>query len=469
MKKIALFCTIAGILILSLVATSFAVYGDVLSDNRVDTGDAVKLAQYLANWGVEFSAEDKKNADVYYDGVINAADAVKLAQYIAGWDVKLGPLSEDVEVDASDIFDNETDDTISSEVPDTTAPDTTAPEEPDEDPSSSGLPFKAGININGMETFLSDNQWGIFETGIENVTKESTYTNIKGQGFDYVRIPINFYTVYYEAEDYGYTTEELMGYLDTGIEYALNNDLYVMIDFHGWFYIGAEADDYEQFLYCWTQVANRYKDYSEKVIFELLNEPWYTNGKAQTYLSDSRLNTMQAEAIEIIRGTGSNNATRLIVCCTADGNKAWKLSALSLPDDDNLAVAIHEYSPYNFTHQGFEWAGLKDQTTTLEAQGGFTSATSWDFSQITKFMENTGIPVILNEFGVNLVKATTEDVQTYLSGITGFCTENGIPWAYWQYYGDYSSDGSMSLYRKSSWYSYTPIWDTTALDALFLR
>ncbi len=329
------------------------------------------------------------------------------------------------------------------------------------------LPFTAGLNVNGMETFLSDNQWGIFETGVENVTKESTYTNIKSKGFDYVRIPVNFYTVYYEAASYGYTTEQLMGYLDTGIEYALANDLYVMIDFHGWFYIGEEENDYDEFLYCWSQVAERYKDASEKVIFELLNEPWYTNGKAQAYLSDSRLNTMQAEAVEIIRNTGSNNATRLIVLCTADGNKAWKLSSLVLPDDDNIAVAIHEYSPYNFTHQGFSWAGLGGTTTTLEAQGGFSSATSWDFSQIKAFKEaNPKVPIILNEFGVNLVKATEADIETYLTGITGFCTENNIPWAYWQYYGDYSSEGAMSLYRKSSsWGSFA--WDETALGFLF--
>ncbi|MBE6797193.1 MAG: glycoside hydrolase family 5 protein [Ruminococcaceae bacterium] len=321
-----------------------------------------------------------------------------------------------------------------------------------------------------METFLSDNPYGFFERGIDNVTKESTYTNIKAQGFDHVRIPVNFYTAYYEAStgNYDYTTEQIMQYVDTGIELAIKNDLYVILDFHGWFYIGEEQNDIEEFLYCWTQVANRYKDYSDKLIFELLNEPWYTNGAPQKYLSDSALNKMQADAIKIIRDTGSNNADRLIICCTADGNKAWKLSALSLPDDDNLAVAIHEYAPYNFTHQNFSWAGLGGQTTTLAAQGGFESATSYDFGEIKKFMEKTGIPVVLNEFGVNLDKATDADIKTYLSGITTFCKDNNIPWTYWQYYGEYDSEGSMSLYRKTSLFS-TQKWDETALDALFLR
>ncbi len=317
-----------------------------------------------------------------------------------------------------------------------------------------------------MESFSTDS-YDKIPSNISVFRSASTYENIASQGFDYVRLAVNFWRVYYDDND-NYTSEELLSAVDDAINNALKNDLYVMLDFHGWFYIGAEKNDTEEFLYCWTQLAERYKNYSDKLVFELLNEPWYTNGKAQTYLSDSQLNTMQANAIKIIRNSGGNNKTRLIVCCTADGNKAWKLSALTLPDDDNLAVAIHEYQPYNFTHQNFSWAGLGGKTTTLAAEGGFSSATGWDFSQIKNFMAKTGVPVILNEFGVNLGKATSEDITTYLSGITTFCKDNNIPWAYWQYYDGYNSQGSMALYRKTSnWSSYK--WDQTALNALFLK
>ena len=480
MEKVFWFALVAVVLALALVVCAFAVYGDIYKDGKVNANDAVKLAQKLAKWDIEFTAEDEKNADVFYDGVLNAADAVKLAQFLAGWDVKLGPKGEDVEIDGDDLFDETTGEagTTSPETtapaPDTTVPEdttTTTPEpEPEPDPDEGRLPFKAGINLNGMETFLSENQYGFFEYGIRMTTAESTYTNIKSQGFDYVRIPINFYTIYYEATKYNYTSEQLMQNLDKAIELALAQDLYVMIDFHGWFYIGEDQNDYDEFLYCWTQVANRYKDVSEKVVFELLNEPWYTNGKAQTYLSDSRLNTMQAEAVKIIRNTGSKNADRLIILCTADGNKAWKLDKLVLPDDDNIAVAIHEYAPYNFTHQNFGWAGLSGKTTTLAEQGGFASATSWDFSQIKKFMANNPeVPIIMNEFGLNLSKASAADAREYLSGITSFCKENDIPWAYWQYDSNgYSSEGAMALYRQNSYWG-SAAWDQNALDALFLR
>ena len=108
MEKVFWFALVAVVLALALVVCAFAVYGDIYKDGKVNANDAVKLAQKLAKWDIEFTAEDEKNADVFYDGVLNAADAVKLAQFLAGWDVKLGPKGEDVEIDGDDLFDETT-------------------------------------------------------------------------------------------------------------------------------------------------------------------------------------------------------------------------------------------------------------------------------------------------------------------------------------------------------------------------
>ncbi len=117
MKRITLFFAAACLLLLTLITAAFALYGDIYNDGKVNANDAVKLAQHLASWDIDFSAEDEKNADVFYDGKINATDAVKLAQYLAGWDVKLGPQGEDIEIDAGDLFDGDTTKPNDTEVP----------------------------------------------------------------------------------------------------------------------------------------------------------------------------------------------------------------------------------------------------------------------------------------------------------------------------------------------------------------
>ena len=125
MKRIVSICLAAIVVLSVLIVSAFAIYGDIYMDNEINGKDAVKLAQKLANWDIDFSSEDEKNADVYYDGVINAKDAVKLAQYLARWTVTLGPTGDvggnvggnvggdtgngnisggDIEVGADDIF-----------------------------------------------------------------------------------------------------------------------------------------------------------------------------------------------------------------------------------------------------------------------------------------------------------------------------------------------------------------------------
>lgn len=63
-------------------------YGDVDGSKVIDGGDAISLAQYLAEMEVTI---DLAASDVYYDGEVNGSDAITLAQYLAEMEVTLGP------------------------------------------------------------------------------------------------------------------------------------------------------------------------------------------------------------------------------------------------------------------------------------------------------------------------------------------------------------------------------------------
>lgn len=334
------------------------------------------------------------------------------------------------------------------------------------------LPFSVGVNVDGMQDF-SDN-YDRLPDHLDSLTSADTYKDIRAQGFDHIRLAVNFWRAYLDDKDQ-YTTEEYMSIADTAVRHALDAGLYVMLNFHGWFNIGDNPEDCDVCVSLWDKVAERYKDYDTRLIFEPINEPWYDDGKARPYLSDQELNELQARLIQTIRSKGSKNAERLIICCTADGNKAWKLGALELPmDDRHLAVAIHEYEPYSFTGQDLRWAGTEGQKITLSEAGGIAK-TYYDFGTIKQFMKTTGIPVVLNEFGMNLDSPSKEDVTAYLRGIAEQCRELGIPYAYWQYRGGnytlfnwWSRDNEFALYREIHFFGWKE-WDKVALDAIFLK
>ncbi len=70
-----------------IVAKNNFIPGDCNSDGKVDTKDAVLLAQFLAKWSVTIN---ELASDCRRDGIVDTKDAVLLAQFLAKWDVTLG-------------------------------------------------------------------------------------------------------------------------------------------------------------------------------------------------------------------------------------------------------------------------------------------------------------------------------------------------------------------------------------------
>ncbi len=309
-------------------------------------------------------------------------------------------------------------------------------------PETKEFIIKAGVNTPGLE---GDGYF--FDRGLKYLTKKSTYTNIKEKGFDHIRVPIDFRLFY--NEETNTLDEDMIKNYDKILDLAEWAGLYVIIDFHGWYDITPSSKiDVDLFVNIWTLVAERYKDRSNYVIFELMNEP-----SGQT-AGPARLNRLQKQAIEAIR---ESNPERLILCAAPDGNQPWLLGELSIPEDDkNLAVAVHIYHPGEFTHQGYEWAG-REKDKQVRLTDTHLSELNWNLDETKKFIDQTGIPVIINEFGMNLEISDDNDRYTYLGIITDFCRENNIPWTFWRY--DWEQ---MGLYDNGKW-------KEDILDVLFGR
>jgi endoglucanase len=121
-------------------------------------------------------------------------------------------------------------------------------------------------------------------------------------------------------------------------------------------------------------------------------------------------NEIQEEARQIIR---ESNPHRTLIIGTINGNQIQFLKDLKLPAaDQNIIIAIHYYSPIQFTHQGAPWSknnkDLKDiHWNATEAQ---QQAVINDFDVAQKWSKENNQPLTLGEFGA-YEKAELKDRQ----------------------------------------------------------
>ena len=320
-----------------------------------------------------------------------------------------------------------------------------APETEEKEPVTSrpNGSFEMGVNVNGLED--PNNTWKLM-TAPGVLKNEKTYINIKEQGFDHIRIPVPFHS-YFDAE-----TEELdekkMETVDKAIDLAIGQGLGVLLDFHGWYDFDPESDEHRKlFTAIWAVVADRYKEKSELLMFELINEPHYHKNTAT-------LINFELDVVEVIRRT---NPVRLVLIAGPDSNGPWKLSEVNIPGGyENLAMAVHIYEPGDFTHQGCTWAG-REAGKQVRLTTEYLDSLKWNINEVKKFAQRTGIKVMITEVGMNVALAHEEDTDRYVRTLSQYCHDSGTSLAWWSYDG-----GDFGLYIKGAWRG-------KVLDAIFLK
>ncbi len=302
------------------------------------------------------------------------------------------------------------------------------------------LAIKRGINLSLLER-ENPMIFGSF------ITKEKTYLDIKAQGFDHIRLPVNFHNYYKNGKLNG----SFMKKLDNIINTALNCGLTVVLDFHGWYDINSDVNSNKaEFYDIWSLVSEHYKDYSYNLLFEVLNEPYREEGPDP--LNAYKLNEIQLEAIRIIRKT---NPKRIIVAAAAEWNTWWGLEDLILPENDpNIIVDIHTYQPMDFTHQGALWYS-PDATVQVRLNDSVLNEVDKVIKTCKEYMAKTGRLLWLGEFGMELTLADEGDVTKYLSYVSTEAEKISMPWAYWEY------NRSFGAYNPSK-----KEWRPYVLDAL---
>ncbi|MCL2072153.1 MAG: glycoside hydrolase family 5 protein [Oscillospiraceae bacterium] len=252
--------------------------------------------------------------------------------------------------------------------------------------------------------------------GPENATTHSLIKRVKESGFNAVRIPVTWYKMSGDAPDFT-IREEWLSHVQNIVNMAVAEDLYIILNTHHDEYIMRFDEDpavgERAVTALWTQIAERFKDYDEKLIFEGLNEPrartndwnahgqWNWNGNDDFYITINRWNQAFVNAV---RATGGNNQLRHLMLATYGAQSTnGPIGGFELPNEpdssgtDRFIWSIHVYSPHNWAHNG---NGSYD-----------VSAVQNDIERVANRATELGIPVIFGEWGSIAANNIDERVQ----------------------------------------------------------
>ena len=352
---------------------------------------------------------------------------------------------------------------------------------------------------------------------------QKTFDGLKSYGVNTVRIPVAWSN--FISDDGKYTiNEELFDRVETIVNYALNDEMYVIINIHwdgGWWgMFGAEEYDaketpirdeaWKKYISIWTQISERFKEYSDHLIFEGANEELSgrlndnykdpntaqqnqtgklgkkdpKTGKIDATEIYEMANAINQKFVDIVRASGGNNAYRHLLIpgsgnesCVIEGNESedyvqngtlderWKLPndpAEKATGVKKMSVSVHYYDPVDYGLSATSTApyGYRDKwgVDYTDANGKeYKGQDDYDYmdnmlGKLKKFTDQ-GYGIILGECGV--VKGYKDNVTDFMEYLFTQSKKLGMTPVWWDeghYYnrgeGYFAYDDVGQVYAK---------------------
>lgn len=306
-------------------------------------------------------------------------------------------------------------------------------------------PFTKGVNFtNWLEYRPAE------EIDADYMT-EQDFKNAAKLGCDVIRLPIHFEKLCKKADGYR-IPEKILKILDNAVRWSGAEKMYLILDFHNDCTADSKTpDDIDTILIpVWTELATRYKDQSEYIVYEIMNEPHA--------IKISLWNSIIARVFETIRSIDKNH---WIIVGGADWNSTAAMKTLPDFKDDKVIYNFHYYDPHLFTHQGASWTHVsrfKDipfpydkkkmpplpkrpnmeelmRYLKYRVDGRLESVTNY-FDQYADFSLERNAPVFCGEFGCFTSVPNDARVNWYRI-VAGLLAERGIARTSWDYFGSF--------------------------------
>lgn len=274
--------------------------------------------------------------------------------------------------------------------------------------------IQRGINIGNTMEPETEGGWN------NPAMKEYYFDDYKAAGFTCIRIPVRW-DKHTNASSPFNVDPAWMDRVEQVVDWGLSRGLYIIINAHHeeWIKTHYAVDSLRaRFDSVWSQISIRFKDKSEKLIFEIINEP---KGLTQNQIDD-----LNARILKIIRKT---NPTRLIIFSGHEWSNAEQLVTAAIPDssDKFLLGYYHSYDPYPFGLEGPGTYGSASDIATTKAR----------FDKVTAWSQKNNIPVFLGEFGATK-KCEYNSRMYYYATVVEQALNHGVAFAVWDDGGDFA-------------------------------
>lgn len=327
--------------------------------------------------------------------------------------------------------------------------------------------INAGWNLgNTLDSFgdwiynYSDGTPTDFETSWGNpVTTRAMIDDVKSAGFNAVRIPVTWSQ---HIDDSGALVDgEWLNRVNEVVDYVIDNDMYCILNVHhdvgGNSWLKASENSIEEngakFVNLWSQIAERFCDYDEKLLFEGFNEildednNWGYPGKNAT----SAVNTLNQMFVDTVRQSGKNNAERVLIVNTyAAGTNGSSQDDFVLPNDsaqNSLIVEMHYYDPGAYCGE----ISASANTQTVWTENGSKAALDGMLYNVYSHFTSKGIPVILGEFGAH-AKNNEADRADYAGYLVENAAKYGIKCFWWDTGGKIEANSDFGYYTGMALY-----------------
>jgi endoglucanase len=289
--------------------------------------------------------------------------------------------------------------------------------EPEMDAYTMNQRLARSVNLGNALEAPNEGEWGV-------TLKEDFFSQIAEKGFSAVRLPVRWST--HSLKEAPYTIDpKFFERVDWAVEQALKNNLAIVVNMHHYEEMALDpSGNQDRYLSIWKQIAEHYQSYPNSVLFEPMNEP---NGA----LNAKHWNDLVAAVLPVIR---ASNPTRNLVIGPADWNSLGALEDLSLPSDDrHIIVTFHYYNPFQFTHQGAEWASGSDSWLGTDwGSNADKQMVKFDLDIAEQWAKDNQRPLFLGEFGA-YSKADMDSRAKWTAYVARAAEARNISWGYWEF------------------------------------